>query len=146
MDKWQSKNDLKCAFCSLVADSHDHLFFLCEFPKIAWKEIKTLAYRLGSLSNLKDKVNVLASNGGKNSIDSVRSKLMSVKVRKTKNVMHWQVKLFKYEMELEVSMEVCNLPMEQCFKELDIKMAAIVLEYCAVKGYTHDQKEGFLLV
>ncbi|KAJ9538487.1 hypothetical protein OSB04_031220 [Centaurea solstitialis] len=32
--------DLKCPLCNLFADSHDHLFFMCDFSLEVWRTIK----------------------------------------------------------------------------------------------------------
>ena len=39
MAKW-SMGVLLCPLCSKCPDSHDHLFFKCEFSKIIWNHMK----------------------------------------------------------------------------------------------------------
>ncbi|GKB36272.1 RNA-directed DNA polymerase, eukaryota, reverse transcriptase zinc-binding domain protein [Tanacetum coccineum] len=36
---WRPNEDFKCALCSNCPDSHNHLFFSCEFSKEIWKEL-----------------------------------------------------------------------------------------------------------
>ncbi|GJV48458.1 RNA-directed DNA polymerase, eukaryota, reverse transcriptase zinc-binding domain protein [Tanacetum coccineum] len=39
---WRPNNDLKCGLCSKCSDSHDHLFFTCEFSKEVCHELQNL--------------------------------------------------------------------------------------------------------
>ncbi|GKA78310.1 RNA-directed DNA polymerase, eukaryota, reverse transcriptase zinc-binding domain protein [Tanacetum coccineum] len=39
---WKPNDVLKCSLCGKCCDSHEHLFFKCEFAKGIWKEIKSL--------------------------------------------------------------------------------------------------------
>ena len=41
MMSWHQGEDLKCSLWSNINDSHQHLFFECEFSKQVWKEVKT---------------------------------------------------------------------------------------------------------
>ncbi|GJZ98959.1 hypothetical protein Tco_0671510 [Tanacetum coccineum] len=44
---WRPNEDLKCALCSKCTDSHNHLFFTCEFSNEVLKElVKLLNVRL----------------------------------------------------------------------------------------------------
>ncbi|GJT68149.1 RNA-directed DNA polymerase, eukaryota, reverse transcriptase zinc-binding domain protein [Tanacetum coccineum] len=44
---WRPNEDFKCALCSKCSDSHNHLFFLCDFSKEVWNDlIKMLNVRL----------------------------------------------------------------------------------------------------
>ncbi|GJX66938.1 RNA-directed DNA polymerase, eukaryota, reverse transcriptase zinc-binding domain protein [Tanacetum coccineum] len=46
---WRPNEDLKCALCSKYNDSHNHLFFTCEFSKEVWRELlKLLNVRLSN--------------------------------------------------------------------------------------------------
>nr|GEV03876.1 hypothetical protein [Tanacetum cinerariifolium] len=42
MALWRPNDNLKCALCGQCADSHNHLFFSCEFPKVIWKELNQM--------------------------------------------------------------------------------------------------------
>ncbi|GKA80680.1 RNA-directed DNA polymerase, eukaryota, reverse transcriptase zinc-binding domain protein [Tanacetum coccineum] len=42
MKTWESNDNKVCAFCNNVPDSHNHLFFSCEFPKKIWNRMKCL--------------------------------------------------------------------------------------------------------
>ncbi|GKC07265.1 RNA-directed DNA polymerase, eukaryota, reverse transcriptase zinc-binding domain protein [Tanacetum coccineum] len=43
----KANEDLKCALCNQCSDSHNHLFFTCEFSKEVWNELlKLLNVRL----------------------------------------------------------------------------------------------------
>ncbi|GKD96071.1 RNA-directed DNA polymerase, eukaryota, reverse transcriptase zinc-binding domain protein, partial [Tanacetum coccineum] len=37
---WNKKDDMKCSLCSIVNDSHNHLFFECDFSRTIWEELK----------------------------------------------------------------------------------------------------------
>ncbi|GJX96374.1 RNA-directed DNA polymerase, eukaryota, reverse transcriptase zinc-binding domain protein, partial [Tanacetum coccineum] len=39
---WRPNDDLKCGLCSKCSDSHDHLFFTCEFSKEVWHELQNI--------------------------------------------------------------------------------------------------------
>ncbi|GJR96166.1 RNA-directed DNA polymerase, eukaryota, reverse transcriptase zinc-binding domain protein [Tanacetum coccineum] len=44
---WRPNEDLKCALCNKCADSHNHLFFTCEFSNEVWNDLlKLLNVRL----------------------------------------------------------------------------------------------------
>ncbi|GKE28810.1 RNA-directed DNA polymerase, eukaryota, reverse transcriptase zinc-binding domain protein [Tanacetum coccineum] len=36
---WRPNDDLKCALCNKCPDSHNHLFFTCEFSNEIWNEL-----------------------------------------------------------------------------------------------------------
>nr|GEV06483.1 putative reverse transcriptase domain-containing protein [Tanacetum cinerariifolium] len=40
--KWEKYGDMKCVFCKNVPDSHDHLFFECEYSKKIWDCLKCM--------------------------------------------------------------------------------------------------------
>lgn len=39
---WKPNENLKCAFCYKCPDSHNHLFFTCDYSKSIWKEVQKL--------------------------------------------------------------------------------------------------------
>ncbi|GJX66900.1 RNA-directed DNA polymerase, eukaryota, reverse transcriptase zinc-binding domain protein [Tanacetum coccineum] len=71
----QAIDDLKCALCKRCADSHDHLFFKCEFA--LKKEIKEYSERKASRTE-----EIVC----KIIIEQVRNKLLSLKIKKSSNV------------------------------------------------------------
>ncbi|XP_071692649.1 uncharacterized protein [Rutidosis leptorrhynchoides] len=47
----ESNENLKCPFCNVCKDNHNHLFFERDYPKVVWHELKSLA-RLDHAPNL----------------------------------------------------------------------------------------------
>ncbi|XP_022008470.1 uncharacterized protein LOC110907832 [Helianthus annuus] len=43
MLKWGWAGELKCALCRKCPDSHNHLFFSCEYSKAVWKKVRLKA-------------------------------------------------------------------------------------------------------
>lgn len=41
--KWYPNKTLECSLCKTVPDSHNHLFFQCDYSKKVWTEIKVKA-------------------------------------------------------------------------------------------------------
>ncbi|GJV80073.1 RNA-directed DNA polymerase, eukaryota, reverse transcriptase zinc-binding domain protein [Tanacetum coccineum] len=39
---WKPNDVLKCALCNKCSDSHNHLFFTCDFSKVVWTDLKKL--------------------------------------------------------------------------------------------------------
>ncbi|PWA73992.1 reverse transcriptase zinc-binding domain-containing protein [Artemisia annua] len=39
---WKPNDDMKCVFCKLNQDSHEHLFFQCKYTKNVWIEMQKL--------------------------------------------------------------------------------------------------------
>ena len=39
---WKPNDVMKCVFCKLNQDSHEHLFFQCEYTKKVWTEMQKL--------------------------------------------------------------------------------------------------------
>ncbi|GJW84353.1 RNA-directed DNA polymerase, eukaryota, reverse transcriptase zinc-binding domain protein, partial [Tanacetum coccineum] len=39
---WRPNDDLKCGLCNKCNDSHEHLFFTCEFSKVVWNELQNM--------------------------------------------------------------------------------------------------------
>ena len=42
MGVWEKRDDMVCVFCKSRPDSHNHLFFECDFPCKVWNEVKCL--------------------------------------------------------------------------------------------------------
>ena len=41
--KWYPQGDFKCPFSKKVPDSHDHIFFKCDYSREVWESIKLKA-------------------------------------------------------------------------------------------------------
>ncbi|GJS15650.1 RNA-directed DNA polymerase, eukaryota, reverse transcriptase zinc-binding domain protein [Tanacetum coccineum] len=37
---WNNNNDMKCPLCKMVNDSHNHLFFECDYSRKIWEDLK----------------------------------------------------------------------------------------------------------
>ncbi|PWA92453.1 RNA-directed DNA polymerase, eukaryota, Reverse transcriptase zinc-binding domain protein [Artemisia annua] len=42
MGVWEKKDDMRCVFCKNVPDSHNHLFFECDFTGKIWNRLKIM--------------------------------------------------------------------------------------------------------
>ncbi|GJY45431.1 RNA-directed DNA polymerase, eukaryota, reverse transcriptase zinc-binding domain protein [Tanacetum coccineum] len=76
MEKWQDISDMKCSLCKKCADSHEHLFFKCEFALQVWKEVMKKSTKLGGRVVLKDIVKVISDERSNNRIGVVINKLI----------------------------------------------------------------------
>ncbi|GJX41177.1 RNA-directed DNA polymerase, eukaryota, reverse transcriptase zinc-binding domain protein [Tanacetum coccineum] len=54
MENWNIGGNPLCGFCNQEANSHDHLFFQCDFAKTVWKEICKFSYKFGDQFKLVD--------------------------------------------------------------------------------------------
>ncbi|GJV55854.1 hypothetical protein Tco_1456859 [Tanacetum coccineum] len=68
MEKWQDISDMKCSLCKKCVDSHEHLFFKCEFALQVWKEVMKKSTKLGGRVVLKDIVKVISDERSNNRI------------------------------------------------------------------------------
>ncbi|GJS41728.1 RNA-directed DNA polymerase, eukaryota, reverse transcriptase zinc-binding domain protein [Tanacetum coccineum] len=61
---WRPNDDFKCALCNKCPDSHNHLFFTCDFSKRIWNELlKMLNVRLcGCWDQIIDEMKALPAN------------------------------------------------------------------------------------
>ncbi|GKD14790.1 RNA-directed DNA polymerase, eukaryota, reverse transcriptase zinc-binding domain protein [Tanacetum coccineum] len=61
---WRPNDDFKCALCNKCPDSHNHLFFTCDFSKRIWNELlKMLNVRLSGCSDqIIDEMKALPAN------------------------------------------------------------------------------------
>lgn len=62
---------LSCALCEKCPDSHDHLFFQCEFSKEVWYALLQILQ-----CNLPDQLSRMVSLGSKNNIGSIVGRLL----------------------------------------------------------------------
>ncbi|GKA81178.1 RNA-directed DNA polymerase, eukaryota, reverse transcriptase zinc-binding domain protein [Tanacetum coccineum] len=76
MEKWQDISDMKCSLCKKCADSHEYLFFKCDFALQVWKEVMMKFTKLGGRVVLKDIVEVISDERSKNNIGVVVNKLI----------------------------------------------------------------------
>ncbi|GKB04431.1 RNA-directed DNA polymerase, eukaryota, reverse transcriptase zinc-binding domain protein [Tanacetum coccineum] len=42
MGVWEKNDNMRCVFCKDVSDSHDHLFFKCDFSSRVWDRLKCM--------------------------------------------------------------------------------------------------------
>ncbi|GJY95846.1 hypothetical protein Tco_0512207 [Tanacetum coccineum] len=76
MEKWKDIADMKCSLCKKCADSHDHLFFKCDFAKQVWNEMLKKTHKLGGRVVLRDIVEVILNERCENSIGMVVNKIV----------------------------------------------------------------------
>ncbi|GJS41185.1 reverse transcriptase zinc-binding domain-containing protein [Tanacetum coccineum] len=75
MAKWNPTMKLVCALCDKCPDSHDHLFFQCQFSNKVWDSIlKKMDCKL--LNKWSDVIPAMISLGFKNSIGNIARRLM----------------------------------------------------------------------
>nr|XP_043627836.1 uncharacterized protein LOC122599395 [Erigeron canadensis] len=109
MEKWQHDGNLKCLFCHEGADSHDHLFFQCQFTWKIWEYMRSMTQMVNISSRMEDIMQEIGDKHEQNSIsernsrifrkeertaedlcriikDNVRFKLLALKVKKSKRV------------------------------------------------------------
>nr|GEZ80713.1 reverse transcriptase domain-containing protein [Tanacetum cinerariifolium] len=97
MEKWYPSRVFKCSLCKKEPDSHDHLFFNCEYAQKVWKKICNMArikFKVDTSVNL---VESLSSNQNKRNvreandltdimIEELIAKTMSIAVKNSNNV------------------------------------------------------------
>ncbi|GJS13862.1 RNA-directed DNA polymerase, eukaryota, reverse transcriptase zinc-binding domain protein [Tanacetum coccineum] len=74
MERWHNTTDLKCALCKNYADSHDHLFFKCDFALKVWKDMLKKSYKLQDKIQLMEIVAIISNERNRNSIGMVVKK------------------------------------------------------------------------
>nr|XP_043625583.1 uncharacterized protein LOC122597008 [Erigeron canadensis] len=65
-----------CSLCGHVADSHDHLFFECDFSSKVWDSLKIKAELQGTSHEWKSIITNMSGRASSNSIANVVSKLL----------------------------------------------------------------------
>ncbi|GJW77335.1 RNA-directed DNA polymerase, eukaryota, reverse transcriptase zinc-binding domain protein [Tanacetum coccineum] len=73
---WVQEGKLKCSLCNVCADSHDHLFFGCNYSKKVWGKIKVKGKMGIDSDNLNSLVLQLYINLHKNKILLIVNKLI----------------------------------------------------------------------
>lgn len=77
---WYQGDELKCSLCNKCIDSHQHLFFECEFSDKVWKEMKAKGKFMESCHDLNSVVCYIANGGNKNNIWSIVNKIITAAV------------------------------------------------------------------
>nr|XP_043616417.1 uncharacterized protein LOC122588377 [Erigeron canadensis] len=73
---WNKNAELECVFCKSTADSHEHLFFQCEFVKDVWKELKQYMNHVQEVESLQDMIRVMSREKEMNRLAAVVNKLI----------------------------------------------------------------------
>ncbi|GJY05634.1 RNA-directed DNA polymerase, eukaryota, reverse transcriptase zinc-binding domain protein, partial [Tanacetum coccineum] len=97
--RWRPNDDLKCALCNKCPDSHNHLFFTCDFSKGIWNE---LYYLWQERNNRLFRNEKRDSNTVFNTIkETVGLKLTGIKVKESRTVKEvegrWSVRMQSLE-------------------------------------------------
>ncbi|GJR06050.1 RNA-directed DNA polymerase, eukaryota, reverse transcriptase zinc-binding domain protein [Tanacetum coccineum] len=71
MAKWYPSKVFKCSLCKKEPDSHDHLFFNCEYAQKVWKKVCTLARMKFKVDTWVNIVEELSSNQNSNNVWTV---------------------------------------------------------------------------
>ncbi|GJU30445.1 RNA-directed DNA polymerase, eukaryota, reverse transcriptase zinc-binding domain protein [Tanacetum coccineum] len=104
--KWMNVQDLKCPLCNVVQDSHEHLFFGCDFSTRVWECLKCMARLDNAPNSLHDLLSFMASRKINKSIWSIIQRLVIGAVVyylwQERNLRHFQQKYRSVEV-------VCNL-------------------------------------
>ncbi|GJT92641.1 hypothetical protein Tco_1081486 [Tanacetum coccineum] len=95
-----------CVFCGKVPDSHNHLFFACDFPKGVWCELKSMVRLDYAPNSWHDIVEFILKRPINNSIWSILQRL----VLGATVYMVWQERNFRTFQDRHRSLEeLCNL-------------------------------------
>ncbi|GJV24580.1 putative reverse transcriptase domain-containing protein [Tanacetum coccineum] len=111
--KWYPNKSYECSLCKKMPDSHDHLFFGCEYAQKFWKMICEIA-NLKIKADKWDKILEELSNDNDNKSFCgvirklyLRAKLVSIKVKNSKNVLQaeakWNVKFTRWKADADTS-------------------------------------------
>ncbi|GJY49754.1 hypothetical protein Tco_0439710 [Tanacetum coccineum] len=73
---WVHSEDLKCSLCNECPDSHDHLFFECQYSRIVWDKISSKGEMLNGLQNLSSVIRSMEAKSNKSTIRQVVNKLI----------------------------------------------------------------------
>nr|XP_043612390.1 uncharacterized protein LOC122584241 [Erigeron canadensis] len=73
---FELKSDLKCVFCKEGPDSHNHLFFNCDYPNKVWQKIKKLARLESAPNSWNDIVNFFVIRPANKTIWSIIQRLV----------------------------------------------------------------------
>ena len=75
MQKWYPNNTYECSLCKDGLDSHNHLFFECEYAKEIWEKLRSKAKIHDSVNTWEGIVNKMSSNGESRSVWEIIKKL-----------------------------------------------------------------------
>nr|GEX40952.1 hypothetical protein [Tanacetum cinerariifolium] len=73
---WVHSGDLKCSLCNVCPDSHDHLFFECQYSRTVWDKISSKGEMLNGLQKLSSVIRSMEAKSNKNTIWQVVNKLI----------------------------------------------------------------------
>ena len=71
---WENSGSLLCPFCLIISDSHDHLFFQCEFSNAIWNHCCSKTGIDVSYSNWNDLVLKMCSGLKSRSVENLIKK------------------------------------------------------------------------
>nr|XP_043614690.1 uncharacterized protein LOC122586767 [Erigeron canadensis] len=74
--KWQTNGDFTCLLCQRGVDSHEHLFFQCEYAMKVWKNITDNSPILSGNIGMFDVIEKIAAMKTQNNLAVVVSKLV----------------------------------------------------------------------
>ena len=73
--KWNNDTNMKCPLCKRVNDSHNHLFFECEFSSNVWEKLKDKMEIMWMSNSWCDVIEQYANDPCNNSIGSVLKRI-----------------------------------------------------------------------
>ncbi|GJZ93434.1 RNA-directed DNA polymerase, eukaryota, reverse transcriptase zinc-binding domain protein [Tanacetum coccineum] len=76
IEKWNKGGVMLCGFCNTIRDSHEHLFFQCDFANKVWKEVVKLSYKASPQMQLEDLCDDLGKRNMGSKFGNVVDKLM----------------------------------------------------------------------
>nr|GEV81593.1 RNA-directed DNA polymerase, eukaryota, reverse transcriptase zinc-binding domain protein [Tanacetum cinerariifolium] len=65
ISKWNCYTNFECPLCKKERDSHDHLFFKCEFAKLIWRKLREKIESISKQDDLKTIVSHLSHTHAK---------------------------------------------------------------------------------
>ena len=74
--RWNNDPDMKCSLCKKVQDSHNHLFFECDFSKSIWGGLKQKMGKCSMSDTWEDIIEQFAHGKCDNTINSVLSRIV----------------------------------------------------------------------
>ncbi|GJT27388.1 RNA-directed DNA polymerase, eukaryota, reverse transcriptase zinc-binding domain protein, partial [Tanacetum coccineum] len=76
MAKWNKGGKMLCGLCNTIRDSHDHLFFHCDFANKVWKDVIKMSYKFGNHNQLDELCNELGRRTMVSKFGNVVDKLL----------------------------------------------------------------------
>ena len=75
IQKWYPNRQYECSLCKSDIDSHDHLFFKCEYSKVVWEKMRKMADIQDNESSWEETVNKMSLYNNSKSIWEIIRKL-----------------------------------------------------------------------